>query len=74
MNEDLLTYIKYATVLKCRLPGMRIGPALMGKLNEIDPKAYSLISESDIDPYYSDEKLDEFIDFLTAYSQNEITY
>lgn len=74
MNQELSNFIKYATTLKRHMPKMRIGPALMGKLNEISPKLYELISETEIDPYYSDDNIDEFIDYLTSHLNNEITY
>lgn len=67
MKSELLNFIKYATTLKRQMPNMRVGPALMGKLNEIDPKLYKLISYSDIDPYYSDNNIDNFINFIYSY-------
>ena len=75
MNEELRSFIRYAYAIKDRMPNMRVGPSLMGKLKEIDTKLYDIIAMSEIDPYFSDENIPKFLEYINSKISNyEATY
>lgn len=53
--------------------GQRYGQALMNFLYLVSPEKYELVTGKDIDPFYRDELIPEFINFLSDTWDNHFT-
>lgn len=63
-QDDLTLLYEECRYIKSAHPEFRIGQSWMNALHKHYPATYNLVTGTDKDPFYDDEKIESFLNFI----------